>query len=473
MNTRIEAFVAMTHRYRDVFRAAWAERRAMDPPQRTSDELAFLPAHLELIDVPISPLPRWSMRIIMALFAVALAWACFGKLDVVAVGAGKTVTTGRTRIVQPPETAVVRRILVQDGQLVRKGDLLIELDATAASADVDKAREALLSARLNAIRSNAIAGAMDRGTLPTLTNDGSVSPERFEAMRSLAASQWSAFQARKQGMEAMVQQKTEELHTVQSAIVPLEQFLAISRTRVADYEALLDKNYVPRQEYLVRKQERINAERDLAGQRSKAQELRSAIAGARQELALAVTDLRRQTLDELRQAREQIAQYEPEVAKAAQRNAQMELRSPATGTVQQLAVHTVGGVVTPAQPLLSVVPEDELLEVEVTILNKDIGFIRGGQDAVVKVDSFPYTRYGHLEGRVENVSHDAIQDEKLGLIYQARVALAKSSLVVDGTTVKLTPGMSLSVEIKTDKRRVIDYLLSPLRQEAEEAMRER
>lgn len=163
-----------------------------------------------------------------------------------------------------------------------------------------------------------------------------------------------------------------------------------------------------------------------------------------------------------------------EVLVASQRNAQMALRSPANGTVQQLAVHTVGVVVTPAQPLLSVVPEDESLEIEVTILNKDIGFIRSGQDAVVKVDSSPYTRYGHIEGRVENVSHDAIQDEKLGLVYQGRVALAKNSLLVDGTKVKLTPGMSLSVEIKTDRRRVIDYpLLSPLQQEAQESMRER
>lgn len=473
MNGRLEATAAMLGRYRDIFRAAWAERRAMEPRPRDADELAFLPAHLELVDTPLSPAPRWSLRIIMLLFTVALAWACLGKLDVVAVGAGKTVSSGRTRVVQPAETAVVRRILVEDGQHVSKGDLLIELDATAASADVAKAREALLSARLNAIRSAAIAEAMDRGALPPLAYDDRFPRERFDAMRGLALSQWSAFQARKQGMEAMVQQKTAELQTVESAIVPLEQFLAISRTRVADYEALLDKNYVPRQEYLLRKQERINAERDLAGQRSKAQELRSAIAGAREELALSVTDLRRQTLDELRQAREQIAQYEPEVARTAQRNAQMALRSPANGTVQQLAVHTVGGVVTPAQPLLSVVPEDEALEVEVTVLNKDIGFVRPGQSAAVKVDSFPYTRYGLLEGKVESVSHDAIQDEKLGLVYQARVALAKSTLRVDGVNVKLTPGMALSVEIKTERRRVIDYLLSPLQQAAQEAMRER
>lgn len=473
MKSRTEAFAAIFGRYRDVFLAAWAERHAMTPVPRTADELAFLPAHLELMDAPLSPLPRWSMRVIIALFVIALAWACIGKLDVVAVGAGKTVTSGRTRVVQPPETAVVSRILVADGQHVKAGDLLIELDGTATSADVEKAREALLSARLNAIRSSAMAEAMKLGTLPTLANEGAYPSERFDAMRSLALSQWSAFEAKKQGMEALVQQKAAELKTVESAIVPLEQFLAISQTRVADYEALLDKKYIPRQEYLVRKQERINAERDLAGQRSRAQELRSAIVGAREELALSTTDLRRQTLDELRQAREQVAQYEPEVSKATQHNAQMALRSPVAGTVQQLAMHTIGGVVTPAQPLLSVVPDEERLEVEVTVLNKDIGFIRPGQPAAVKVDTFPYTRYGHLMGRVESVSHDAIQDDKLGLVYLARVVLPTNTLLVDGVPVRLSPGMSLSVEIKTDRRRVIDYLLSPLQQAAHEALQER
>ncbi|WP_232309522.1 HlyD family type I secretion periplasmic adaptor subunit [Luteibacter yeojuensis] len=470
---RIDAIGAVLARYRDISKAAWAERHAMVPASRTADELAFLPAHLELMDAPVSPVPRWSMRIIMALFAVAVAWACLGKLDVVAVGAGKTVTTGRTRVVQPPETAVVRRIMVGDGQHVRKGEILVELDKTATSAEVDKARDALLSARLNALRSGAMAKAIDGGMLAVLTNDGTYPATRFDAMRDLASSQWAAFLARKQGLEAMVQQKTAELRTVESAIAPLEQVLAISQTRVADYEALLDKKYVPRQEYLVRKQERINAERDLAAQRSRAQELRSAIVGAREELALSTTELRRQTLDELRQAQEQVAQYGPEVEKTTQHNAQMALRSPVDGTVQQLAVHTIGGVVTPAQPLLSVVPDNESLEVEVTVLNRDIGFIRAGQAAAVKVDTFPYTRYGHLEGRVGSVSHDAIQDEKLGLVYLARVILPTNTLVVDGVPVHLSPGMSLSVEIKTDKRRVIDYLLSPLKQATHEAMQER
>ncbi|WP_279237597.1 HlyD family type I secretion periplasmic adaptor subunit [Dyella sedimenti] len=473
MGLRIDALSEILRRYGQVFRDAWRQRHSLQPVKRTREELAFLPAQLELVETPLSPAPHWTMGIIMALFATALLWACLGQLDMVAVAPGKTVTTSRTKTVQPAETAVVRRILVQDGQVVRQGDLLIELDTSATAADSRKAEEALLSARLAAARSGALIEAMDTGQPPAMANSEGLPVERFEAARTLAASQYAAYQAKKQSLEATVAQKQAELRTVESAIVPLEQYLEISRARVKDYEALLENNYVPRQEYMLRKQERINAERDLAGQLSRREELRSAIVGAQRERVVTTTDTRRQWQDELRQAQEQIRQMEPELAKAMQRDAWMHLRAPVDGTVQQLAMHTVGGVVTPAQPLLSIVPENEPLQVEATVLNKDIGFVRPGQRVTVKIESFPYTRYGYLEGEVESISHDAIKDEKLGLIYQANIRLKRSTLVVDGVTVNLTPGMALSAEINTGKRRVIEFVLDPLVRGVSESMRER
>lgn len=122
---------------------------------------------------------------------------------------------------------------------------------------------------------------------------------------------------------------------------------------------------------------------------------------------------------------------------------------------------------------MAVVPAEDALEVEATVLNKDIGFVRVGQEVTVKIESFPYTRFGYLTGKVLSVSHDAAQDEKMGLVFPARVKLDKATLVVDGVRVSLSPGMALSVEIKTGKRRVIDYLLSPLREYSSESLRER
>ncbi|MBN5027863.1 HlyD family type I secretion periplasmic adaptor subunit [Stenotrophomonas maltophilia] len=460
-------------RYITIFRGAWRVRHAMDPPTRAADELAFLPAHLELIETPSSPTARWTMRTIIALFCVALLWAAIGKLDIVAVAPGKTVVDSRTKVVQPAETGVVRRILVRDGQVVRAGQVLIELDATATGADVAKSGDALLNARMTAIRLRALGEALQRGLAPVIRAEPDMPAGRVQAEQALARSQYDALQAKRHNLQALISQRRAELETTQASVKPLEESARISKLRADDYRSLLEGNYVGRHDYLLREQERIAGERDLAAQRNRVQEIRSAQLAAEEELTVLVADFRQQTLDGLRAAQEQIGQMTPEVSRTGQRDHQMTLRAPVDGTVQQLGIHTVGGVVTPAQPLLAVVPSEEALEVEASILNKDIGFIRNGQPVTVKVESFPYTRYGYLTGKVISVSHDAMQDEKLGPVFPVRVKLDKATLQIDGVTVRLTAGMSLSAEIKTGKRRVIDYLLSPLRQHTGEAMRER
>lgn len=460
-------------RYAAIVRAVWAERRILASPERTPEEIAFLPAHLELIETPVSPLARWTMRIIIAFFCLALLWACLGKVDIVAVAPGKIVVGSRTKVIQPAETAVITRIAVRDGQLVEKGALLIELDATEAVADVSKAGDALLNAQLAELRLVALSHALDSGKEPELRAGEGVPKDRLESERRLATSQFAAYQARQESLRAAIAQRRAEEKTVQALIGPLEETARIARMREDDYARLLDGRFVGRHEYLLRQQERIAAERDLASQRSRLQEVGSAMSGAREELKVHAAEVRQQTLDGLRQAREEMAQFAPEVDRARQRNTLMQLRAPVTGTVQQLAVHTVGGVVTPAQPLLAVVPSEETLEVEAMVLNKDIGFVRPGQRVTVKVESFPYTRYGFLEGAVETISHDAAQDEHLGLVFPARVRLKQAHLDVDGARIGLTPGMNLSAEIATGKRRVIDYLLSPIRQHKSEALKER
>lgn len=460
-------------RYSTVFRSAWAVRHALTPPERTADERAFLPAHLELTETPASPTARWTMRIIIAFFCVALAWACFGQLDIVAVAPGKTVVGSRTKVIQPAETAVVKRILVRDGQAVKKGQLLIELDATATTAELTQADEALINARLAALRLSALAAAIDNNRSPTLAVESGLPTVRLTAEQALASSQFDAFQAKRHNLQAAIAQRRAELQTIQATILPMEESARISKARAQDYGRLVEGKYVGRHDYLLREQERIAAERDLATQRNRSQEIRSALSASEEELRVLEADTRQQTLDGLRQAEEQIGQMAPQVAKTGQRDRQMTLRAPVDGTVQQLAVHTVGGVVTPAQPLLAVVPDEDALEVEATVMNKDIGFVRSGQRVTVKVESFPYTRYGYLTGTVASVSHDAAQDEKMGLVFPARIKLDGHTLLIDGVRVRLTAGMSLSAEVKTGKRRVIDYLLSPLQQHTGESLRER
>lgn len=473
MSFTAQALQELVARYGHAFKASWSIRAALDPPKRSEDELAFLPAHLELIETPVSPSARWTMRIIIGMFCIALLWSIFGKLEIVAVAPGKTVVSSRTKVLQPMETAVVRRILVRDGQAVKAGDLLIELDATSAAAELEQANETLISSRLAEARYTALETALRTGVLARIEVTGDVPQQRVDAAQQLASSEFNEYRARQQSLQASIELRRAEARTVQSQIGPLEEGVRIARERTANVASLLENNFISRHEYLTREQERVDMERALTAQQARLQETLSAISAAAEELRVLDAQMRQKSLDGLRQAREQIGQFAAQVSKTQQRSQLMQLRAPVDGTVQQLAIHTIGGVVTPAQALLAVVPSDETLEVEATVLNKDIGFVRAGQRATVKVESFPYTRYGYLEGVVESVSHDAAQHEQLGLVFQSRVKLSKASLVIDGVTVALTPGMALSVEIKTGTRRVIDYLLSPLRTQAEQSLRER
>ncbi|MFA0411468.1 HlyD family type I secretion periplasmic adaptor subunit, partial [Vibrio splendidus] len=149
------------------------------------------------------------------------------------------------------------------------------------------------------------------------------------------------------------------------------------------------------------------------------------------------------------------------------------IRSPVDGTVQQLSIYTLGAVLQPAQNLMIIVPENAVQQAEIQILNKDVGFVYPGQPVTVKVDAFPYTRYGTIEAELLSISRDSTTDERLGLIFPAQVKLKNNNILINGKSIELTPGMSVVAEIKTDKRRVIDYLLSPIREYQAESLRER
>lgn len=166
MRLVIEALTAFWTKYLTVFKAAWQVREQLDPLPRTQDELAFLPAHLELVETPVNPLPKYTVRIIIVIFIVALLWACFGKLDIVAVATGKTVPSGRTKIIQPLESGVVSAIHVKDGEYVKAGQLLVDLDAVGTRADATKANSAFSSSQGSYARYQALSNALDASQVP-------------------------------------------------------------------------------------------------------------------------------------------------------------------------------------------------------------------------------------------------------------------------------------------------------------------
>lgn len=467
------ALADLFKRYAKVFRHAWSHRKETDAPDLQSHEAQFLPAALALRDTPVHPAPRIALWLIMVFALIAVLWATFGRIDVVATAVGKIIPNDRTKVIQPMETAVVKAIHVRDGQMVTLGQVLLELDATTAAADSERLRNEALTARLEALRAQALLTALSSNRSPKLKPLDGADAVRLLAEQSQAAGQYQEYQARQLQLQAEIARRQAELQATQDQVVKLEQTAPIARQRAQDYQKLVKENFISQHGYLEREQARIEQEQDLASSRSRVAEIRAALTEAQQQQATLTAQTRRHLLDQHNLAAQKAASLQQELVKADQRSRLMRLTAPVAGTVQQLAVTTVGGVVTPAQPLMVIVPRDNVLEIEAMLPNKDIGFVNPGQDAEVKVETFPFTKYGTLHGTITQVSSDAIQDEKLGLIYSTRVKLARDTLRVENKTVRLTPGMAVTVEVRTGKRRVIEYFLSPLMKVTSESLRER
>ena len=467
--------MSLMERYGTVFREAWAERDRMAPARRHQSELEFLPAALELVETPPSHTARWVLWGTIGFIGIALLWSIFGQLDIIAVAQGKIVPSGQVRVVQPYERAVVRRLLVRDGMQVRKGQLLIELDATELGAEQEKVQRSLQDAALAAERARALLAAVQARSLSVraIPARPDIPAAPLTQANRLLTSEYQAFRSELLARDAEAVHLRAQQATTRETLNKLQALYPLHEQRAVDLKRLLDKSYVPRHDYLEAENRRTETAKEIDVQRKRLLETDSLVAQQREQRQAVVASFVRQTREQLLQAEQQLAQWQQEGVRLKSRSELMELRAPVDGTVQQLAVHTEGGVVTEAQALMVIVPANERLEVDAMLENKDIGFVGKGQVAEIKVEAFPFTRYGLMQGKVMNVSLDAVADEKHGLLYQTRVLMDRTWIGVEGRRVPLVPGMAVTVEIKTGKRRVIDYFLSPVLQHANESIRER
>ncbi|WP_137924498.1 HlyD family type I secretion periplasmic adaptor subunit [Cupriavidus sp. 2SB] len=459
--------------YGKIFSLAWRDRKVLDGPAYRRDEAAFLPAALALTASPPSPIPRVTLWLLISFLVIALTWAIFGQIDIVATAQGKIVPNDRTKVIQPVEVATITGIHVTDGQFVRAGETLIELDPTASKADQARLSHDLALARLQVARAQAILDTIERGHTPQLVHIESVSESAFRQAQGWLDGQYRDYQAKVARIEADMAKREAEAQSTREMVRKLERTLPLAQQRAQDFKDLADRNFVSKHGYLEKEQIRIEQEADLATQRSRLKEQEAALREGKAGMNALVAETRRTNLELLNEGKQKEAELTQEVTKASVRVKQQSLIAPVDGKVQQLAVHTVGGVVTEAQALMVVVPSENAVEIEAMLENKDIGFVKPGQSAIVKVETFLYTKYGTIDGTVTTVSDDAIQDEKRGLIYAARIRLKQNTIDVDGKQVAISPGMLVTAEIKTGKRRLIEYFLSPLIQHTSESLRER
>lgn len=466
---------SLLQRYRDTWIESWRLRKTRDARPRLPHELQFLPAALELQETPVHPLPRLMLWSIIGFATTALIWASIGKIEIVAIAPGKVIPDGKSKVIQTRDTAVVRSIHVSDGQRVEKGQLLLELDPTAASADVSRVESELLAARIDEARASAMLDAIDRQRFPsslagTIVDAG---PEQIRSAEKWLQGQYREYHSNLEQAEAEILQRRAEIQSARAQVESLQQTLPIADRLAQDYQRLLKKHHVSQHAYLEKKKNRLDLLRQLRIQQASVMQFTAALEEALRRRETVIAQNRRAMLDLQQGAAQKVAVHLQELEKARYQKSLASLRAPVAGTVQQLAIHTAGGVVTPAQPLMVIVPAEQSVEVEALLENKDVGFVHAGQTVTVKIETFTFTRYGTVEGEVLHVSNDAIEDDKRGLVFNCRIRLKSDHLMVNDRRVPLSPGMTVTAEIKTDRRKVIDYFLSPLQQSVVESLRER
>jgi hemolysin D len=468
---------------------SFPEKRA----ERRRDELAFLPAALEIVETPPSPIGRAIVFTIIAVFTVALTWACIGTVDIVAVAQGKIIPSGRTKTIQPFETGVVRAIAVRDGQAVKAGDILVELDPTMTGAELEHSKSDLVAAQLDAARLRAALDPKD-DPLAQFKPPQDAPAGSIQMQRRLLVTQIAEQKAKLAAIDGQIAQKEAERATTKASIDKLKAIIPPLEERVEVRKHMFNKELGSKLVYLTELQDLIGQQQEILVQQSKLNEGESAIAALAETRGKTVAEYERGLLDELAKAEQKAAGLAQDIVKEGQRTSLQKLTAPVDGVVQQLAIHTIGGVVTPAQALMVIVPAESRLEIEAMISNRDIGFVEAGQDAAIKVDTFNFTRYGLLHGKVLSVSPDSITRDKpqdkstdkpqgaeasnsepkgQELTYAARVSLDRTRMQVEDKTVNLSPGMAVTVEIKTGSRSIISYLLSPLVRYRHESLRER
>jgi hemolysin D len=461
--------------------------------RRTRHELEFLPAALEIIETPTSAAGRIMMGVIVVLVAVAIGWACIGQLDIVATANGRIIPSGQVKVIQPLQIGVVKAIRVAEGDRVAAGDVLIEIDPTTDAADRDRIARDLMQAELDIARLHA-ALALDPGAF---VPPSGANPALADAERRQLVAQLAQHKAKMDGLDQQIAAKAAERDQAKATIAKLDDSIPLLQGKVDIYDKLRENQLTSQITRLDSERQLSEAKHDRLVTAHQVEGAQAQIASLTQQRNEADAEFRSQTLDALGKVTQYAAEQRQELIKAAQRTGLQELRTPVAGTVEQLSVHTIGGVVQPAETLMVVVPDDSKLEVEAMLPNRDAGFVHVGQPAELKVEAFTYTRYGLLHGQVRHVSRDALRKERYApnpdrdqsstksppvedkgsgaaeSAYVARISLSETSVETEQGSLPLEPGMTVTAEIKTGQRHLISYLLSPFMRYRHEALRER
>lgn len=401
------------------------------------DSHEFLPIIAEIEQEPLNPLGRTMFWILVTIILFTVLWLFFGKADVVVSARGKIIPDGETKIIQPLETGVIKKILIKEGDYVQKGQTLMEIDPSTTEPELESLKANLGYINIERKRLKAASGT---GSFGNVDSDS-------------AQTQKNLYQESVADLNNQLQSKYAEIKSINEEINNYRKQLAINSEKERRMRSVSD---------IIARNDLDKVHSENVEYRSKIQELQHQKAQNQKEADHIRTEFKTQNLNELADRDKKATELGANIKEIEFRNRKQIIASPVDGYVNTLFIHTVGGVVTPAQKLVSVVPKEAPLVIKATVMNKDIGFIREKMPVLVKVDTFEYQKYGIINGVVKKVSKDSIDDQKLGPVYDVYITPLNKTLMVEGRQTPITTGMSLTAEIKVNKRRIIEFFIYPM-----------
>lgn len=437
--------------------------------QRGDRQAKFLSQSILLEEAGSPTLIRFGVLAICAAIAGFVAWSAVTEVDEIAVAAGEVVPTGQIQMIQHLEGGIISEIQVRDGDIVDQGRVLLRLNSAAADAELKESRALMASLLLKAERLSAVADGREadfgfaKADFPQLVFD----------QAWIFKTQVQAADNRRTVLKRQVEQKTSELALFKEQEDMLRKQVSLLEEELQMREQLFQKGLTSKIVYLDVQREVNRARGDLARLLGERRTTAAALSESKSRLDQLDSDLKETALNERGQVTAEIAQVRESVRKVEDRVRRLEIRSPVRGIVKGLKNHTIGGVVVPGNVVLEVVPLDQELIVEAKVSTRDVGHVRIGHPATVKVATYDFARYGGITGEVRDMSASTFLDDKGTPYYKATIALDRSYVGFDPERNRVVPGMTAQTDISTGRKTLFQYLLKPVYSSINQAFRER
>lgn len=401
-----------------------------------------------------------------------ILWLTFSQIDVIAPSLGKTIPSSRMILIQAKETSTIEKINVKNGQSVKKGDLLVEFRNNVENFDNSSMKAKYETLLLKKIFLEEMLKYIDTNNKEKEIENNEISPTLLKLVNDKLNSHISSYYTEVKSLNSKIEKVVLEKKMIETEVKKLLKLLPFTQYKLEQMKKLVEKGLEPEislkdlEEKYIEEKSNISIKEDEINKLSIQYEI------SKQELIQFKNNTKKELLEEFNKTTDELSTTLPEVNKSNYLLESKVIYAIEDGFIYNLNNGTSGRVVQSGEVIMELIPTSSPLEVEAKVLNRDIGFVHVGQEVKVKIDSFKFTKYGYIEGVVTNIAKSSILDEKLGEIYPVLIELKKDTMRIDDKNIKLIPGMTCSVDIKIGKRRLIEYIISPMIRYKDEALRE-